>query len=204
MSLLLHQSFRFEKLYHHQVKIGFHIISYKISTVTWGNPKQKHHYSFKSCETSPDCLFHHGKRSKPSYKEKKKRPPSKASCCWGANVSGQLPLLFVDDYVRQGDPFWSPSAFTSKGRAGGHQQSACLVKKLKNLADVQQCKNLERTVSTMMTKNTELPMPMEVHVPMKGLPGGQSCKSIMLPHEIFAAFFANGAAGNKMHFTRQL
>ena len=107
----------------------------------------------------------------------------------------------------------------AKGILSGHQvhslakagqehitkaHEGCLVKKLKNLAAVQQSKNLERTVSTMMTKNTELPMPMEVHVPMKGLPGGQSCKSIMLPHEIFAAFFANGAAGNKMHFTRQL
>eukprot|EP00435_Cladocopium_sp_Y103_P018658 s2492_g4.t1 len=71
------------------------------------------------------------------------------------------------------------------------------VKKLNRLAQLQQSKNLGRTVSTMMTKNTELPMPMEVHVPMKGLPEGQTCKSIMLPHEIFSAFYDNGAAWSK-------
>jgi len=71
------------------------------------------------------------------------------------------------------------------------------VKKLRRLAELKQSKNLGRTVSTMMTKNTELPMPMEVHVPMKGLPEGQSCKSIMLPHEIFSAFYHNGAAWTK-------
>lgn len=71
------------------------------------------------------------------------------------------------------------------------------VKKLRRLAELKQSRNLGRTVSTMMTKNTELPMPMEVHVPMKGLPEGQSCKSIMLPHEIFSAFYHNGSAWTK-------
>lgn len=71
------------------------------------------------------------------------------------------------------------------------------VKKLAQLARLQQSRNLGRTVSTMMTKNTDLPMPMEVHVPMKGLPEGETCKSIMLPHEIFSAFYDNGAAWQK-------
>ena len=56
-------------------------------------------------------------------------------------------------------------------------------------ARLQQCRNLARTLAAMMPKDSDLPMPMEVHFPMKGLEDGVPCTSLLLPHEMFRTLF---------------
>jgi len=48
-----------------------------------------------------------------------------------------------------------------------------------------------------MAKDSSLPMPMEVHIPMKGLEDGAPCNSLLLPHKMFSAFFENGSGWQK-------
>ena len=60
---------------------------------------------------------------------------------------------------------------------------------LERIARLQQSRNLARTLAAMMAKDSDLPMPMEVHIPMKGLEDGVPVKSLLLPHEMFAYFF---------------
>ena len=68
---------------------------------------------------------------------------------------------------------------------------------LDRIARLQQSRNLARTLTAMMAKDSSLPMPMEVHIPMKGLADGVPCNSLLLPHEMFSAFFENGSAWQK-------
>ena len=68
---------------------------------------------------------------------------------------------------------------------------------LDRIARLQQSRNLARTLMSMMAKDSSLPMPMEVHIPMKGLEDGVPCNSLLLPHEMFSAFFDNGSGWQK-------
>ena len=68
---------------------------------------------------------------------------------------------------------------------------------LDRIARLQQSRNLARTLISMMAKDSSLPMPMEVHIPMKGLEDGVPCNSLLLPHEMFSAFFENGSGWQK-------
>ena len=65
---------------------------------------------------------------------------------------------------------------------------------LDRIARLEQSRNLARTLAAMMTKDSDLPMPMEVHIPMKGLQDGVPCKSLLLPHELLASFFQKAGA----------
>ena len=60
---------------------------------------------------------------------------------------------------------------------------------LDRIARLQQCRNLARTLAAMMPKASDLPMQMEVHIPMKGLEDGVPCASLLLPHEMFRILF---------------
>ena len=64
---------------------------------------------------------------------------------------------------------------------------------LQRVAKLQQSNNFGRTIASMMAKECNLPMPMQVHIPMKGLEDGVPCRSMLLPHEMFATFFENDA-----------
>ena len=68
---------------------------------------------------------------------------------------------------------------------------------LYRIANLKQSKNLGRTIQSIMAKEADLPLPFEVSIPVKGSnPAVPSC-SIMLPHELFSAFYNNAETWRK-------
>lgn len=63
------------------------------------------------------------------------------------------------------------------------------VQGLKQVASLAQSRNLARQLNSTLSKQCTLPMPMEVKIPFKGAPDGADTASILLPHEMFSAFF---------------
>ena len=69
-------------------------------------------------------------------------------------------------------------------------QEGFKVTKLNKIASLQRAKNFGPSLTAMMAKEASLPKPLEVHIPMKGASPDQPSSSILLPHEMFASYFA--------------
>ena len=68
------------------------------------------------------------------------------------------------------------------------EQGYCLPK-LDALAKLKHGKNLQQSVLNKLSQETNLPKPAEVDVPLAGGPSNVASSCIMLPHELFSAFF---------------
>ncbi|CAJ1368989.1 unnamed protein product [Effrenium voratum] len=73
------------------------------------------------------------------------------------------------------------------------EQGYCLPK-LDALAKIKHGKNLQQSVLNKLSQETNLPKPAEVDVPLAGGPSNVASSCIMLPHELFSAFFSDEAA----------
>ena len=63
------------------------------------------------------------------------------------------------------------------------------IKDLHRVASLSQSRNLGRTLNSIMAKEADLPAPFEVDIPLKGSNPTVPSSSIMLPHELFAAYY---------------
>ena len=61
------------------------------------------------------------------------------------------------------------------------------ITELKKIASLVHAKNLGPSLTTMMAKESNLPDPLQVHIPMKGSVDYTPSAAILLPHEYFAA-----------------
>lgn len=66
------------------------------------------------------------------------------------------------------------------------------VTKLQNISKLKHSKNLGPSLTRMMAKESDLPEPLEVAIPMAGASPDVPSSTVLLPHELFASFFRRG------------
>lgn len=63
------------------------------------------------------------------------------------------------------------------------------VTKIREVSKLKYARNLDRSIAALMAKEADLPSPFEVSIPMKGQVDQVPSAAILLPHEMFAAFY---------------
>ena len=75
--------------------------------------------------------------------------------------------------------------------------SGLKITELKKIASLEHAKNLGPMLTRMMAKESTLPDPLQVHMPMKGSVDHTPSAAILLPHEYFAAMYQKDEAWEK-------
>ena len=68
------------------------------------------------------------------------------------------------------------------------------VTKIREVSKLKYARNLDRSIAGLMAKEADLPRPFEVSIPMKGQVDQVPSAAILLPHEMFAAFYEKTAS----------
>ena len=71
------------------------------------------------------------------------------------------------------------------------------VQGLNKVASLKHARNLGASLARMMAKESDLPEPFHVHIPLKGAIEETASASLLLPHELFASFYDKGSAWAK-------
>ena len=67
--------------------------------------------------------------------------------------------------------------------------SGLKITQLQKIASLEHARNLGPSLTRMMSKESTLPDPLQVHIPMKGCADDTPSAALLLPHEIFASMY---------------